>query len=537
MIPTGRLSRAFLALWVISEWSAGPALAVESARVASSNDCVPCHQVGASAHIQDWEQSVHARSGITCVSCHAGSGDNVNTARARSDDRPAACRGEHASVVATCARCHQEVGQAFRESLHFRKASNGPATPICIDCHSAAGGSVLSGDSIPRRCAACHSAGGPAGSAWVVAKAPDLLQLLRRVTLARTMVEEHLDALGRSGADVAAPRADLGRVAVSFRNIPMEWHRFNLRDVENRSRHALETLESLHQRLERHVPDKGPEPPPGEAPRAVALTPPQGRPLHFAVASMVDPLATYEAYLRLFNDLGHALGRPYQFVQRRTYQEVNELLLHGELDLAFICSGAYAALPNDAPIEIVALPVVHGNSIYHSLLVVRKDSPAQRFEDLEGARFVFTDPLSNTGYLYPVFRATKLGKDSQRFFAATFFSGSHERSILAVYRKLADAAAVDDLVFNQLVVPNSPYWNQLRIIDSSPDFAIPPVVAPTSVPAELRARMRRFFLEMGQTPEGRERLAALGFDGFTAGGKEHYASIREMLEVTGAQPH
>ncbi|MBI4518521.1 MAG: phosphate/phosphite/phosphonate ABC transporter substrate-binding protein [Deltaproteobacteria bacterium] len=518
------------------EWSADPASPVESALNGSSDDCIPCHQERASAHIQDWEQSVHARSGITCVSCHVGSADNVSTAGAGSGDRPAACRGGHPSVVVICARCHQQVGQAFRESLHYRHAGSGPTTPTCVDCHSAAGGSILSGDSIPRRCATCHSAGGVAGEAWVVEKAPELLQLLRRVTLARTMVEEHLDQLGKSGADVASFRAYLSRVTATFRDIPIEWHRFNLKDAESRSRHALDTLESLHQRLERRVPDRGPERPPAELSRAVALTPPQGRPLRFAVASMVDPIATYEAYLRLFEDLGHSLSRPYEFVQRRTYQEINDLLLQGGLDLAFICSGAYAVLPDDAPIEIVALPVVNGNSIYHSLIIVRKDNPAQRFEDLEGARFAFTDPLSNTGYLYPAFRATKLGKDLQRFFASTLFSGSHERSILAVYRKLADAAAVDDLVFNQLVVPNSPYWDQLRIIESSPEFAIPPVVAPTSVPAELRARMRGFFLEMAQAPEGRERLAALGFEGFIAGEKEHYASIREMLEVTGAKP-
>jgi phosphonate transport system substrate-binding protein len=436
--------------------------------------------------------------------------------------------------MATCERCHREVSQAFRESPHFRKVANAAATPICTDCHSAAGGSVLSGDAIPRRCASCHGASGTAGDEWVVAKAPDLLQLLRRVTLARAMVEEHLEALRRSGANAGAAQADLDSVDARFRTIPIEWHRFNLKDVETRARFALDALESLHDRLERRVAAES-RPAPGGLRNQRALTPAPGRVLRFAVASMADPLATYEAYVRLFDDLGRALARPYRFVQRGTYREVNDLLLRGELDLAFICSGAYAILPPDAPVEIVAVPIVGGTSVYHSLIIVRKDSRAQRFEDLIGVRFAFTDPLSNTGYLYPMFRAAMLG-GADDFFGSTLFSGSHERSVLAVYRRLADGAAVDDLVFAQVVTPDSLYWDQFRIVETSPAFAIPPVVAPTSVPAELRTRMREFFLGLARTPEGQQRLAALGFDGFTAGGKEHYASIREMLRVAGAPP-
>jgi len=183
----------------------------------------------------------------------------------------------------------------------------------------------------------------------------------------------------------------------------------------------------------------------------------------------------------------------------------------------------------------VAVPKAAGKSVYHSLIIVHASSPARRLEDLKGTRFAFTDPLSNTGYLYPVFRLAQMGADPSGFFSSTLFSGSHDRSILAVHRKLVDAAAVDDLVYNRIVVPNSPYSSQLRIVETSPDLAMPPVVAPTSAPAEERARYRRFFLTLSEAPEGRARLAALGFDGFVAGVDEHYAPIRRMRETADAR--
>lgn len=451
-------------------------------------------------------------------------------------DQPGACLDQHQSVVLICERCHREVGEAFRQSLHFRKASTGERTPTCIDCHSAAGGSVLAGEAVPQRCGACHNASGVANQAvWVTEKAPELLHLLRTVTLARTMDQERLDSARRLGEDTTALEADMKRVDATFRDIPFEWHRFNLRDVEKRSRDALEILESLNDQLELRAGRPQPQPVVAEVTPSAGAQ--DGRPLRFAVASIVNPVATYEGYRGLFDELGRALGRPYEFVQRRTYDEMNDLLLQGEVDLAFICSGGYVALPSDAPIEIVALPVVNGQTVYHSLIIVRKNSPVQQFNDLAGSRFAFTDPLSATGHLYPLFRVAALGKNSREFFGSTLFSGSHDQSILAVSHGLVDAAAVNELVYNRLVGPHSVYSDQLRVIESSADFGIPPVVAPLSVAPELRARMRDFLLHLGETAQGRERLAALGFDGFTLGNREIYRSIRKMGEVTGAKPH
>ena len=60
----------------------------------------------------------------------------------------------------------------------------------------------------------------------------------------------------------------------------------------------------------------------------------------------------------------------------------------------------------------------------------------------------------------------------------------------AADRKLADGAAVDSLVYDQVVIPGSRYHGKLKVIEKSPGFPIPPVVAPRSVPADLRAKFR-----------------------------------------------
>jgi phosphonate transport system substrate-binding protein len=527
---------AFALLSALLDWGAAP-WARASELDNSSERCIPCHQGRARAHIHDLQYSAHARFGMVCNNCHVPT--LPEDASVAHDGRTPAC--VRPDVIAICGHCHEDVAAAFRTSPHYGHTADSAATPICIDCHSSAGGQIFS--DLSKTCGTCHAKTAPANRPWIVERAPRILDLLREVTLARTVVAEEIAAAERGGHRGDALRAEVQALDASVRDIPFEWHRFNLTEAEGRCATALATLERAHRSLNAaRAAGKtaAPEDPSGT--RSLSLgrelnrpLRPGEKPLRFAVAEMLGPVATYDAYVGLLGDLARSLGRPYRLVQRRTYQEINELLLHGELDLAFVCSGAYAALPADAPVEVVAVPVVAGRSVYHSLIVVHASSTARRFEDLKGARFAFTDPLSNTGYLYPVYRLAQMGTDAADFFSSTLLSGSHDRSILAVQRKLVDAAAVDDLVYNRIVVPGSPYWSQLRVIETSPDLPIPPVVAPTSVPAEDRARYRQFLVTLTDTPEGHARLAALGLDGFVPGLQESYAPVRRMLEGVGAR--
>jgi len=258
--------------------------------------------------------------------------------------------------------------------------------------------------------------------------------------------------------------------------------------------------------------------------------PDAGRRLRFAVAAMISPATTFTVYEEVLQSIAEKAGRPFTFVQRRSYKEVNDLLLGGQVDMAFICSGAYVALPPDAGIELLAVPVVKGETAYHSLIIAREGSDFDGFTDLRGKRFAFTDSLSNSGYYYPLSRLQELRERPGTFFESTVFTGSHDRSITAVYRKLADAAAVDSLVFDRIVTEDSRYIGKLKVIEQSPGFPIPPVVAPTSVSSELRAIFKQALLTLHETREGRDRLAKMGIERFVPGDPASYSVIRKVAE-------
>ena len=60
-----------------------------------------------------------------------------------------------------------------------------------------------------------------------------------------------------------------------------------------------------------------------------------------AVSSMLSPKETHIFYQDLFRYMSEKLGYNIEFIQRKTYKEVNDLLIHNNIDLPLICSGGY----------------------------------------------------------------------------------------------------------------------------------------------------------------------------------------------------
>ncbi len=255
---------------------------------------------------------------------------------------------------------------------------------------------------------------------------------------------------------------------------------------------------------------------------------PEPMPLRVAVAAIVSPKGTVASYQPLLDYLSDRLGRPVELVQRRTYAEVNDLIRRDEVDLAFVCTLAYVQGRREFGMELLVIPQVHGQTVYYSTIIVRADSPAQRFQDLRGAVFAFTDPLSNTGYLYPNVLLKRLDESPATFFRRTFFTYSHDHAIYAVADGVADAAAVDSLVLDYALKRDPTLRRRLRVIHTSPPFGMPPVVVGPGVRPQTKALLREILLAMSDDPQGRRALAALEVDRFVPGRDEDYDLIRSL---------
>ncbi|WP_051258176.1 substrate-binding domain-containing protein [Desulfovibrio cuneatus] len=253
--------------------------------------------------------------------------------------------------------------------------------------------------------------------------------------------------------------------------------------------------------------------------------------LKVAVGAMISPRDTEVYYQQLLRYLGESINANVELVQRKTYAEVNTLLIAGEIDLAFICSGPYVTGTEQHPLHLLSTPQVQGQHTYKSYLIVHKDSALKQLNDLQGKTFAFTDPDSNTGSLVPRYWLQQKGLTPEHFFKETLFTYSHDNSIFAVAKGLVDGAAVDSLIWDFYQHNNSELTAKTRIIHKSEAYGIPPVVAASSMPQERREAIQHALLAMHTSAQGKQILQNLLIDRFVLPQDHWYSSIRTMQQT------
>jgi phosphonate transport system substrate-binding protein len=254
-------------------------------------------------------------------------------------------------------------------------------------------------------------------------------------------------------------------------------------------------------------------------------------PLRIAVAAVISPEGTVQSYSPLLQYLEEKLERPVELIQRKTYLEVNDLIEHGEVDIAFVCTSAYVEGHDTFGMELLVVPQVNGKTVYNSVLIVPSSSNAKSMSDMHNKVFAFTDPISLSGRVYPTYLVHELGYTPEEFFARTFFTYSHDEAIRAVASGVADGAAVDSLVYEFAILRDPTLKNKIRMIHRSPDFGIPPVVISPFTRPQVKADIQNLLLGMSNDPNAQDALASIGVESFVMIDDSAYDGVRELLGV------
>lgn len=271
------------------------------------------------------------------------------------------------------------------------------------------------------------------------------------------------------------------------------------------------------------------------APSSLGGVPPEETVLRVAVAAMISPRSAAHGYTDLAAYLEERLGMPVILVQRGTYAESNELLRTRQVDLGFVCTGAYVRGQADFGMALLAVPSIRGQSTYRSHLIVPGNSSARTVADLRGRSFAFTDPMSLSGYLVAGEFLGAVGASAEGFFARTSFTYSHDKSVRAVAEGWVDGAAVDGLIHDMMLDTGLIAAGSTRVIWTSQAFGAPPVVVHPDLTPELRWRLQEVLLGMHEDEEGRRTLRLLGIERFVYPDDGLYDSAREVA-LTGWGP-
>ena len=255
--------------------------------------------------------------------------------------------------------------------------------------------------------------------------------------------------------------------------------------------------------------------------------------LRVAIAGVLSPSSTLEAYQDLLTYMGDSLDRQVTMILKPTYAEINDMLMGQRADVAFVCSLAYVKGNQDFGMELLVAPQINEEIVYYSYLIVPEVSGASNMEDLRGRSFAFTDPMSNTGHLAPSYQLSLLGETTASFFGSYYFTYSHDISIRAVEDRLVDGAAVDSLVYEQMIAKEPELASKVKIIARWGPYGIPPVVINPELDSQLKRQLQVLFSGMHDSDEGRDLLNNLDIDQFKVVPDDLYDSIREMTTKLG----
>ncbi len=249
-----------------------------------------------------------------------------------------------------------------------------------------------------------------------------------------------------------------------------------------------------------------------------------------AIASIISPQETFNQYNNILKYIEEKLNRKVVLIQRKTYKEVNALLKKNEIDLAFICSGAYINGTNNDALSLLVIPVRNDRKYYQAYLIAHKESEIKRFGDLKNKKFVFSDSLSNTGMLYPLKRLKDLHTTKEAFFAETYFSHAHDYSIELVSRSIVAGASVNSLIYDYIAMYNPEKISNIKIIEKSEWFGMPPIVVAKGIDNELKENLLSLFTQMHTDEKGSEILKRLLIDKYIQESDTLYNGIREMCK-------
>jgi phosphonate transport system substrate-binding protein len=221
------------------------------------------------------------------------------------------------------------------------------------------------------------------------------------------------------------------------------------------------------------------------------------------------------------------------------YAGVIEAMRFKKVDVAWFGNKSAMEAVDRAGGEIFAQTVdSEGNPGYWSLILVHKDSPFEKLQDIlkcdKSLNFGLGDPNSTSGFLVPttyVFAANNV--DPKGCFK-TVRNASHEANAMAVANKQVDAATNNTENLRRIELTSPEAFKNLKVIWKSPLIPSDPIVWRSDLDEARKAKVYKFFMTYGRmgTPEevadARKVIAALQWAPFKPSSNAQLYPIRQL---------
>jgi phosphonate transport system substrate-binding protein len=216
--------------------------------------------------------------------------------------------------------------------------------------------------------------------------------------------------------------------------------------------------------------------------------------LIFSYTPVEDPSVYRDVWAEFLDHMAEVTGKRIEFFAVDSNAAQLEAMRAGRLHVAGFNTGSNPFAVNFAGFVPFAMMASKDGSFgYEMEIIVHVDSDIQSIEDLRGKEIAFTAPTSNSGFKAPsALLNSEFGMAEGTDFTSTF-SGSHENSILGVFNKDYEAAAIANSVLTRMAQRNVVDVDQFRTIYTSETFPTTGYGHVYNLDPELAEKVREAF--------------------------------------------
>ena len=233
--------------------------------------------------------------------------------------------------------------------------------------------------------------------------------------------------------------------------------------------------------------------------------------------------------------LRDTLGQPVRGYVTQDHAAAVEALSNGDADISFMGALPFVMARARNGADVILSEVYRGKPYYTGAIFVRRDSAIRAPEDLRGKTIAFADPISESGYLYPleIFVGRKLlerGGDPQSFFGRVYFAGGYQQAVHAVANGLVDAAGVS--IYARLLLPPERQAD-VRVIAESDRIPSHTVIARKGLEPELREKFVEAMLGLNEENNRHLLKHVYGPDGYARPDRAAYDKVADLARLYG----
>ncbi|AYD66219.1 phosphonate ABC transporter substrate-binding protein [Achromobacter sp. LC458] len=259
--------------------------------------------------------------------------------------------------------------------------------------------------------------------------------------------------------------------------------------------------------------------------------------LNFGIISTESSTNLKSVWQPVIDDLSRAIGVPVKPFFASDYAGIIEGMRFNKVQMGWFGNKSAIEAVDRAKGEVFASVIdKDGNPGYWSLLIVNKDSNLKTLDDVlkNGGKLSYGagDPNSTSGTAVPGYYLWAANKIEPKTFFKTVRASNHETNLLSVINKQVDVAVNNTEALERYRLNTGKDANDsVRVLWKSPLIPADPLVMRSDLPADLKGRIRDFFVNYGKGKDAQRELAnlkALTYQGFRASDNQQLVPIRQI---------